>query len=192
MVHPASELVHVRTDSDTITATPNHPFWVQGRGWVDAGLLASGDTLVLADGGRADIVSVTREKLSGPVDVYNLEVEDFHTYFVVSAGVWVHNCGGEIVTNSHHIVAQAAKAAEPARAVLEAFGIDVQGALNRVDITANTKAANILETNVHSILHTGFYYQTVNEALAGCSSAADVEAVLNASRAALLSGTHPR
>jgi hypothetical protein len=91
MVHTSSELVHVRTDSDTITATPNHPFRVLGRGWVEAGQLAAGDTLVLADGGRADVVSVTREKLASPVDVYNLEVTDFHTYFVTSAGVWVHN-----------------------------------------------------------------------------------------------------
>jgi hypothetical protein len=93
MVHRATELVHVRTAEGTITATPNHPFRVVGRGWVAAGDLIPGDTLYLADGGRASILSVTREKLASPVDVYNLEVEDFHTYFVASAGVWVHNCG---------------------------------------------------------------------------------------------------
>ncbi|MFW1745230.1 Hint domain-containing protein [Acinetobacter guillouiae] len=27
--------------------------------------------------------------------VYNIEVEDTHTYFVGDAGIWVHNCGGE-------------------------------------------------------------------------------------------------
>jgi hypothetical protein len=54
------------------------------------------DTLQLASGQRADIVSVTRERLEVPVDVYNVEVADFHTYFVASAGVWVHNCGGEV------------------------------------------------------------------------------------------------
>jgi hypothetical protein len=93
MVHRATELVHVRTADDTVTATPNHPFRVAGRGWVAAGELAAGDTLYLADGGHASILSVTREKLASPVDVYNLEVEDFHTYFVASTGVWVHNCG---------------------------------------------------------------------------------------------------
>jgi hypothetical protein len=34
-----------------------------------------------------------------PVDVYNVEVADFHTYFVASAGVWVHNCGGDAVSS---------------------------------------------------------------------------------------------
>ena len=94
IVHEASELMHLRTAGDTITATPNHPFRVAGRGWVQAGDLATGDTLCLADGGRTSVVSVIREKLSSPVDVYNLEVADFHTYFVATAGVWVHNCGG--------------------------------------------------------------------------------------------------
>jgi len=33
--------------------------------------------------------------------VYNLEVEDYHTYFVDKLGVWVHNatCGGELPPN---------------------------------------------------------------------------------------------
>ena len=40
-------------------------------------------------------MSVVREHLQSPQDVYNFEVEGFHTYFVASAGVWVHNaCGG--------------------------------------------------------------------------------------------------
>ena len=95
MVHPVTDLIHVRVATDTITATPNHPFRVAGRGWVAVGELTAGDTLYLADGGRADIVSVTREKLAIPLDVYNVEVADFHTYFVAGAGVWVHNCGGE-------------------------------------------------------------------------------------------------
>jgi len=95
MVHRTEELVHVRIADDIITATVDHPFRVAGRGWVAAGELAAGDTLYLADGGRASIVSIVREQLASPVDVYNLEVEDFHTYFVASTGIWVHNeCGG--------------------------------------------------------------------------------------------------
>ena len=94
--HPVTDLMHIRVANDTVTATPNHPFRVAGRGWVEAGDLATGDTLCLADGGRTSVVSVIREKLSSPVDVYNLEVEDFHTYFVATAGVWVHNCGSEV------------------------------------------------------------------------------------------------
>ena len=36
------------------------------------------------------------EETAEPVDVYNLQVEDYHTYFVGDCAVWVHNaeCGG--------------------------------------------------------------------------------------------------
>lgn len=90
MVHQVTELIHVRVATDTITCTPIHPLWVAGRGWVAAGELTARDTLQLAD-----IVSVTRERLASPVDVYHIEVADYRTYFVASAGIWVHNCGSE-------------------------------------------------------------------------------------------------
>ena len=55
---------------------------------------------------RGDRVSVTGDPtdpgpdIAGekPLDgrVYNFEVEDFHTYFVGEAGVWVHDANGVI------------------------------------------------------------------------------------------------
>jgi hypothetical protein len=90
-IHSADELTCVRTSTEMIATTAEHPFFVEGHGFVLAGELAQGDRLVLADGSHTDVVSVTRERLTSPVDVYNFEVADFHTYFVASAGVWVHN-----------------------------------------------------------------------------------------------------
>ena len=41
-------------------------------------------------------VTVQHELLESPVTVYNFEVEGFHTYFVGSTSVLVHNrCGDE-------------------------------------------------------------------------------------------------
>ncbi len=92
-----SELVHVDIGDETITVTPEHPFWVEGTGWVEAGKLAAGDKVARAEGDPATIVSVTRERLQSPQDVYNFEVAEFHTYFVASAGVWVHNaCAAKV------------------------------------------------------------------------------------------------
>ncbi len=70
-----SELIHVDLGDETITATPGHPFWVQGVGWVDAGRLSAGDEVSLAEGGSATIVSVVREHLQSPQDVYNFEAK---------------------------------------------------------------------------------------------------------------------
>ena len=100
-----SELIHVDLGNETVTATPTHPFWVQGLGWVDAGELSAGDEVSLAEGGSATIVSVVREHLQSPQDVYSFEVAEYHTYFVASAGVWVHNaCSAQVkgVTRGQH------------------------------------------------------------------------------------------
>ena len=91
-VKETDEILHVSTsDGETIDTTTNHPFYVEYKGWVAAGDLVVGDTLVTVDGDEVEITDVQLEKLAEPILVYNLEVEDFHTYFVGEYGVLVHN-----------------------------------------------------------------------------------------------------
>ncbi len=101
--------------TDILSVTPEHPFWVNGIGWVKAGNLQAGQELEICDpdwrepvdrpggregalaqklsGGRwtAKVVSVMPDEHEHERTVYNFEVEDFHTYFVGPFGVWVHN-----------------------------------------------------------------------------------------------------
>ncbi|NHF67490.1 hypothetical protein [Xanthomonas hortorum] len=121
--------------------TGNHPFWVEGRGWVAAGAIRPGYDLHGSDGRKLRVINVspvyrsrtegvgwcqlapsyrklgldidfsgpswrlakskayrsTKKFVDGPllgVDVYGLEIEEFHTYYVGPAGVWLHhaNC----------------------------------------------------------------------------------------------------
>ena len=89
------ELVYLQVKGETITTTVGHPFFVQGKGWVAAKELVVGDKLELLDGGEAYIDAATTEELVDPVKVYNFEVEDFHTYFVGTISILVHNlCKG--------------------------------------------------------------------------------------------------
>jgi len=75
--------------TEVIEATPTHPFWLAGHGWVFAGDLAEGDT-VLASGHRA--LTVERaERVAGGEAVYNLSVEGLPNFFVGELGAWVHN-----------------------------------------------------------------------------------------------------
>jgi len=91
-VKETDEILHVSTsDGETIDTTTNHPFYVEEKGWVAAGDLEVGDTLVTADGNEVEVTDLELEKLAEPIFVYNLEVEDFHTYFVGEYGVLVHN-----------------------------------------------------------------------------------------------------
>lgn len=85
------ELVHLQVNGETITTTVGHPFFVQGKGWVAAKDLHINDKLKLQNGEDAFVDEIDLEQLDTPVQVFNFEVEDFHTYFVGSNGVLVHN-----------------------------------------------------------------------------------------------------
>jgi len=75
--------------TETFQATGEHPFWVEGEGWVAASELKADDRLRLADGGDACIASVTDTGTTAAV--FNFEVDGWHTYHIGKLGVWVHN-----------------------------------------------------------------------------------------------------
>ena len=90
-VHSVDEILHLYTDDGDIDTTANHPFYVIGKGWVAAGDLAVGDEVFNLDGTTSTILGSEIEVLDEPILVYNLEVEDFHSYFVGCVPVLVHN-----------------------------------------------------------------------------------------------------
>ena len=81
-VNEASELVHVFVNGEEIVATPSHPFYSPVKGWTDAVHLRAGDILVLVNGEYVVVEKVQHEILEHPILVYNLNVSDYHTYFV--------------------------------------------------------------------------------------------------------------
>jgi len=87
----ASELVNIKVGGQTISVTPEHPFWVVDKGWTSAAGLCAGDALVSYNGEHITIKEVLLVTLEVPVPVYNFEVEDFHTYYVDESNVLVHN-----------------------------------------------------------------------------------------------------
>jgi hypothetical protein len=96
-----SRIWAVRAGGRTIKTTPQHPLWVRDKGWVLACQVAPGDYCsshdgqwVLVEGAEDTGVSET---------VYNVQVADYHTYFVGSwqwgFSVWAHNvklCGKNV------------------------------------------------------------------------------------------------
>lgn len=117
IVHYVTE----RGTKAAVETTEEHPFWVESVGWVPAGQLIAGQKLSIVDpidvtdeyrsedqkkaklamgGGRwqAEVLGINRKstvrEYAGEVyrgTVYNIEVEEFHTYFVDWCGIWVHN-----------------------------------------------------------------------------------------------------
>lgn len=87
-------------DGSTINTTENHPFYVEGKGWCAAAELEIGDICRTKDGETEVVSSVVIEQQETPVKVYNLTIEDNHTYYVSADEVLVHNdC--EIVGAGH-------------------------------------------------------------------------------------------
>ena len=96
-VRKSSELIHITVNGEKITTTPTHPFWVPQKGWVDAIQLRAGDRLQLLNGEYVIIEQIQHEILEAPINVYNFEVAEFHTYYVTGSAILVHNsnCGDD-------------------------------------------------------------------------------------------------
>ena len=93
-INETDEIIHLFVNGEQILATPAHPFYSPVKGWMDAVQLRAGDILVLVNGEYVVVEKVQHEILETPVEVYNFQVEDYHTYYVGNSGVLVHNsCG---------------------------------------------------------------------------------------------------
>ena len=90
-INESDELIHLTVNGEEITTTPTHPFYVVHKGWYAAVDLRAGDILVLVNGEYVTLEKTQHEILEAPITVYNFEVEDYHTYYVGTDGVLVHN-----------------------------------------------------------------------------------------------------
>ena len=95
--------------AETLTCTPEHPLFVQGQGWMEAGSVGIGTSIVSRAGPALTVTGLTWKRDSaqqlaatggvGSVSVYNLTVDADHTFFVGTSGggTWVHNinCSGQ-------------------------------------------------------------------------------------------------
>lgn len=109
-VHTDEITVYLTIDGEVIGTTPEHPFYTLEHGWIAAGNLAVGDTILALDGDTGSVEKVTF--IAQPQEMYNLTVEEVHT-FGVGDGQWVvHNTcalqkiggfGRDVVGKGFHI-----------------------------------------------------------------------------------------
>src|SRR5262249_7004824 len=76
------------SNGEQLETTKEHRFRVEGGGFVSAGRLRPGAALNTP---ANNVVLRDAKERSATTQVYNLEVENFHTYFVGDNLVWVHN-----------------------------------------------------------------------------------------------------
>jgi hypothetical protein len=80
----------------TICATDDHPAYESETLWTPAGELKGGDQLMEGSGGMAAVVATRYEAHPEGIEVFNIRIEEAHTYFVRANGfdgelIWVHN-----------------------------------------------------------------------------------------------------
>ena len=83
------------SNGKSLTGTPNHPIFMENKGWVPLASLRCGDKVVDSGGGyccrrRTEFVVKEGELEEEKSDVYNLTVDEEHEYF--ANGFLVHNC----------------------------------------------------------------------------------------------------
>jgi hypothetical protein len=88
-VHTDEEILYLIVDGELIVTTPDHPFYTADGEWVAAGELQVGDAVFRADGTSGIVESLEVVRQAQPM--YNLTVDEAHTFFV-GIGAWlVHN-----------------------------------------------------------------------------------------------------
>ena len=72
-----------------LETTDEHPLYIEGSGFAKAKEVGIGSSIVTRAGPSAKVVAVEADVRQATV--YNFTVDEFHTYFVGDAALWVHN-----------------------------------------------------------------------------------------------------
>lgn len=100
----AKQLKRIVTAGRQIVATDGHPFYTANTGsWTNAADLRQGDQLVGADGSLTKVSALIDADQA--TTVYNLSVNDIHTYYAGEHSVLVHNCDPSLGSGNAYSVA---------------------------------------------------------------------------------------
>jgi hypothetical protein len=137
---------------------------VRGKGWVAAGDLVIGNKVHTLDGDTGTVTGFKLEKLDKLISVYNLEVEDFQTYFVEDLLVhnysWLHwlkqnghiQPAGMLYPHGHHILPQVGNGSiqkvlvKIGQMILREVGIDPINGPENLVIAPNIKGQHTKES----------------------------------------------
>ncbi len=92
ILHQDQVVEYVTIDGERLTTTREHPFYTRELGWVKADNLWEGAHVRKLDGSYGTVDSL--RLVERPQRMYNLTVQDAHTFYVGDGQWLVHNCGG--------------------------------------------------------------------------------------------------
>ena len=74
---------------ETLNVTSEHPFFVEGKGWLEVRRLQKGDRVISEKNALLAVADITHD--DKPTTVHNFEVAQDHNYFVGEVGAEAHN-----------------------------------------------------------------------------------------------------
>ena len=86
----STEIYELTIGEEIVKATPKHKFYIVDKGWVMACELEEGD-IISAKDNNITIDKIKLVNYNEPIKVYNLTVDDFHTYLITEYELLVHN-----------------------------------------------------------------------------------------------------
>jgi RHS repeat-associated protein len=136
-------ILELRVAGRSIKTTVEHPFYVHGKGWQKAGALAQGDLLRTHCGSFVAVESI--ESSNEVATVYNLSIDEYHTYFVGGVdwgfSIWAHNASLYSLLGSDPAVA-----AEGAELAWGAKSLYTKAGLTETELRQTTVAiGNVIE-----------------------------------------------
>jgi hypothetical protein len=127
-MHFTDTLLDLRTTNEDVITTPEHPFFVHGKGWVKAGALKPGNQLDTESPNKLVSV-VSTQVVHKRQAVYNIDVENTHTFYVGKDNLLVHNgdCVPEIEQVGEYLSGKAPMQVTPGTTSLEGQYVDDLG-----------------------------------------------------------------
>lgn len=97
-VTESDEIFEVDLGTEMISTTRGHMFFIETKGWVRTEELEINDVLINNNGENISVVNIEVKDLNSTVKTYNINVENYHTYFVGRSMVLCHNACKEVGT----------------------------------------------------------------------------------------------
>ncbi len=127
------KLVHLTINGEKIVTTDNHPFYVQGRGFIKAEGLFVGDKLISVDGKDLIVETHDIEQCEKPITVYNFNTKKSGPQL---GDKWIKNNIGKIVDDPDDIIEGLATG----DTVKELFRVNVSNDNGLVNVTTSVKS----------------------------------------------------
>ena len=152
------KLVQLVVNGEEIKTTSSHLFFTDSGWWKSAKNIKVGDRILTAEGELKEVTATGIVELEEAVRIYNLNVADFHTYFVGTNGLLVHNdCTAEMMGAARDAIAYAKKRDIADPRVLSDIGsataFSVQTAIKQ-GITDSTELARIVDEAATAVTDT--------------------------------------